>query len=265
MTATPRLTVRRGVPVARRIDVLLEDDDLLVVNKPAGQLTVPGRRGGVSLREAIARLTSVEQSLLLVHRLDRETSGVLLLAKTPGAQRFLARQFQNRQVAKEYLAIVRGRPEDDSGLIHAPLAPHPRVTGKMVVNQKKGRPSQTKWRVVERLGGMTLVRCRPLTGRQHQIRVHLQFIGLPLLVDALYGDSSAFYLSSLKPGYRPSSRHRERPLIDRLTLHAEAISFTHPSIGRCVRVEAPLPKDFRATLTQLRKLSGGESSGFVVY
>jgi 23S rRNA-/tRNA-specific pseudouridylate synthase len=108
--------------------------------------------------------------------------------------------------------------------------------------------------VIERLPGMTLLHCFPLTGRQHQVRVHLQSIGLPLLVDPLYGNSSAFYLSSVKPNYRPSRRHEERPLIDRLTLHAEALSFTHPRTGEPVCVEAPLPKDFRATLTQLRRL-----------
>ena len=241
--------------MSKRVDVLLEDEDLLVVNKPAGVLTVPGRQGGISLREVIARLTRVKQPLLLVHRLDRETSGVLILAKTSQAQSRLSGQFQKGEVEKEYLAIVRGEPEDDSGLIHAALAPHPRVSAKMVVSEK-GRPSQTKWRVVERFGDVTLVRCRPLTGRQHQIRVHLQLIGLPLLVDRLYGRSSAFYLSSVKPGYRPSSRHDERPLIDRLTLHAEAIRFAHPRTGESTRVEAPLPKDLKATLTQLRKLKG---------
>jgi 23S rRNA pseudouridine955/2504/2580 synthase/23S rRNA pseudouridine1911/1915/1917 synthase len=251
--------VRADLPkefrLTRHIDVLFEDEDLLVVDKPAGVLSVPGRQGGISIREVLAASSGSEEPPLIVHRLDRETSGVLVLARTTLAQQGLAQQFEDRQVSKEYLALVVGSPEDESGLIHASIAPHPRVSGKMVVNESKGKASQTRWRVVERLGGVTLLRCQPLTGRQHQIRVHLKLIGLPLLVDPLYGESSAFYLSSVKPDYQFSSRHEERPLIDRLTLHAEAIEFTHPRSAEEMRVEAPLPKDFQATLTQLRKLA----------
>lgn len=248
---------RARVALARKIEVLWEDDDLLVVNKPAGVLTVPGRQGGASLREAIAALTGVERDLRLVHRLDRETSGVLVMVKTVEAQRDLTRQFEKRTVEKQYLALVRGEPDDDSGLIHAALAPHPRITGKMVVKESKGKSAQTRWRVVERFGSASLIRCWPLTGRQHQIRVHLHLIGLPLLVDPLYAGTEAFLLSSLKPGYRPSSRHEERPLIERLTLHAEVIAFAHPTTAAPMRIEAPLPKDFRATLNQFRRLAGG--------
>ena len=241
--------------VESRLEVLLDDENLLAVNKPAGLLTVPGRQGGVSLTEAVAQHTGIEQSLRLVHRLDRETSGVLLLAKTLEAQRALSKQFYDRKVQKEYLAIVRGRTEADQGMIDAPLAPHPRVTSRMVVNEKKGRPAQTEWFVEERFNNdIMLVRCFPKTGRQHQIRVHLAHIGLPLLVDELYAKSSAFFLSEVKSGYRPSSKHEERPLIARLTLHAKAITFVHPTTNQPIRIEAVPPKDFRATLTQLRKI-----------
>jgi len=243
----------RRAGVTPRVNVLFEDDDLLVVNKPAGLLTVPGRQGSVSLREAIARVTEADQPLRLVHRLDRGTSGVLVLAKTLDAQRLLSEQFGNRDVEKNYLAIVRGRPETEQGFIDAPLAPHPRHGQRMIVPGHGGKPSQTQWSVVERWSGLALLRCRPMTGRQHQIRAHLAHIGLPLLVDELYGRSTAFYLSEIKTDYRPSRGHEERPLIARLTLHAERITFTHPSLNEPMRLEAPLPKDFRATLNQLRK------------
>jgi RluA family pseudouridine synthase len=241
--------------MSKRIDILLEDADLIAVNKPAGLLTVPGRKGGVSLREVIGAAAGVHDLLLLVHRLDRQTSGVLLLAKNKDAQRSLQIQFQERRVHKEYLAIVRGQPVEDRGTIQLLMAPHPRVTGKMMVKQHKGKHSTTEWEVAERFFGAALLRCHPLTGRQHQIRVHLAHIGLPLLVDPLYGEAEAFFLSQLKPGYRPSTRHEERPLIDRLTLHAHVLAFTHPRDGRPIRIEAPPPKDFRATLDQLRKVS----------
>lgn len=238
-----------------RLEILLDDQTLLAVNKPAGLLTIPGRQGGVSLSEAVAKHTGVEQSLRLVHRLDRETSGVLILTKTLEAQRALSKQFYDRKVQKKYLALVRGRTEADQGMIDAPLAPHPRVTNRMVVNEKKGRPAQTEWFVEERFNNdIMLVRCLPKTGRQHQIRVHLAHIGLPLLVDELYAKSPAFFLSEIKPGYRPSSKHEERPLIARHTLHAQAITFTHPQTDQQVRIEAKIPKDFKATLTQLRKI-----------
>lgn len=241
--------------MARSIDIVMQDDDLIVVNKPAGLLTVPGRNGGVALREVIARAAGIEDFLLLVHRLDRQTSGLLLLAKHKDAQRHLQTQFEKRQIHKEYLAIVRGLPVEDSGTIELLMAPHARITGKMTVKQNKGKQSRTDWQVVERFRGSALIRCIPHTGRQHQIRVHLAHIGLPLLVDPLYGESEAFFLSQLKPGYRPSSKHEERPLIDRLTLHANVLQFVHPRDNRTVRLEAPPPKDFRATLDQLRKMS----------
>lgn len=243
----------RDASLIRHVKILFEDDDLLVVNKPAGLLTIPGRQGGISLSEAIAHVTGRTESLLLVHRLDRQTSGVLVLAKTEDAQRELSRQFAKREVSKDYLAIVRGRPDEKEGVIDAPLKPHASGGNRMVVSAPKGRPSQTKWSLVEVWTGISLLRCRPLTGRQHQIRVHLKYIGLPLLVDKLYARSEAFYLSQIKSDYRPSSSHEERPLIARLTLHAERITFMHPRYNEQIAIEAPLPKNFRATLNQLRK------------
>jgi RluA family pseudouridine synthase len=237
-----------------QIDILFDDDDLLVINKPAGVLTVPGRDGGRSVREAIAAIEGQEQDLRIVHRLDRHTSGVLVLTRTVEAQRSLSQQFESRTVEKQYLAIVQGNPPDDSGMIHAALGPDPRVTGKMRVSESKGKPAQTRWRVQERFGFATLMRCWPLTGRQHQIRVHLQLINHPLLVDPLYGGAEAFFLSSVKPDYKPSHNRPERPLLDRLSLHAERITFKHPRTGQNLQIDAALPKDFRATLNQFRKL-----------
>jgi RluA family pseudouridine synthase len=242
--------------MSRDITVLFEDADLLVIDKPAGVLSVPGRQGGISIREVLERQRGEPQDFRLVHRLDRDTSGVMVLTKHVDAQRIVSEQFGGRSVSKQYLAIVRGVPEDESGLIHAAIAEDPRRAGRMIISDADGKPAQTRWRLVERLAFASLIRCWPLTGRQHQIRVHMKLMGMPLLVDALYGDSEAFYLSQAKGNYHASRRHEERPLIGRLTLHAEQIQFTHPGTGQTVQFQSPLPRDFRAVLTQLRKLAG---------
>lgn len=239
--------------MAQTLNVLFEDDDILVVNKPAGVLTIPGRQTEESLRDVIARLLRIEASLRLVHRLDRQTSGVLVLAKTLDAQRDLSRQWRHREVDKFYLALVRGTPPQDEGFIDAPLAPHPRKSNLMIVPTVKGRPSQTEWSVVERFRGFALLRCRLLTGRQHQIRVHLKYIGLPLAVDELYGNAKPLLLSEIKRNYRPNRNRIERPLIGRLTLHAERIVFRHPRRDEKLTLDAPLPKDFKAAVNQLHK------------
>lgn len=244
--------------MARAIDILFADDVLMAVNKPAGALTIPGRRSGEAIRELLAR-QGVTGELLIVHRLDRQTSGVLLLARAPEAHQALSGQFARRRVEKSYLALVQGHPEADEGLIDAPLARDPHSATRMIVHARLGKPSRTRWEIVERfaagraLGGIALLRCRPLTGRQHQIRVHLVHAGMPLLVDGTYGRREEFLLSTVKPFYRTRRGEVERPLMARLTLHAEALGFEHPVTHERVRVEAPLPKDFKAVLTQLRK------------
>lgn len=237
-----------------RIDILLDDPAFLAVNKPAGVPTIPGRQGGASVRDLLAR-GGPGGELRIVHRLDKQTSGALLLARTAEAQRALSEQFQRREVEKTYLALVRGAPDRDAGLINAPLARDPKSPTRMVVQPKKGKPSRTRWEVLERFGGIALIRCRPLTGRQHQIRVHLAHASMPLLVDPVYGRSEGFFLSEVKARYKRGKFQEERPLIARLTLHAESLAFAHPATGAPIRVEAPLPKDLRATLNQLRKIA----------
>lgn len=244
------------------LEILFEDDRLIAVAKPANLATIPGRGERDSVLEMLSRQIGLPCSgmsdprLRIVHRLDKGTSGVLLMAKDAAAQRAISEQFQNNQVRKEYLAIVVGRPGEEHGEIDAALAPHPTSRDRMAVN-RHGRSAVTAWKLEQPLGRFSLLRCFPKTGRTHQVRVHLKSIGLPLAVDPLYnpappGREAGIFLSHIKRDYRPTAGENERPLIARLTLHAEKLSLRHPD-GRELSIECPPPKDFRAAVKQLGK------------
>lgn len=240
------------------IEILWGDENYVAIAKPAGLASIPGRGEKTSAFEEVAKVAGlphrgeVDPRLRLVHRIDKETSGLLLFAKNRAAQKHLSHQFQNNQVKKEYVALVTGRPVKDEGEIDAPMARHPSSPRKMAIS-KQGRPARTLWKVEEYLGAFTLLRVFPKTGKTHQIRVHLKSIGLPLAIDSLYNSAApvGIFLSSFKRGYRRSGGE-ERPLISRLTLHAEKLSFKNVD-GRTVELAAPLPKDFRAALNMLKK------------
>ena len=246
------------------LDILAETADWVAVMKPAGLATIPGRAETDSVLERLGRQLGLPSSgtadprVRVVHRLDKDTSGVLLFAKHVAAQRHLSHQFQNNTIQKEYLALVRGRPDQEAGEVDAPLARHAASKERMAIAKHGGRPARTAWRVEEVFRDVALLRVFPKTGKTHQIRVHLQSIGLPLAVDPLYnaprggGPSPGILLSAFKRGYRPAGGEAERPLIERLTLHAEKLTFEDPVRGN-VELVAPLPKDFRAALNMLRK------------
>ncbi|MBC7783711.1 MAG: RluA family pseudouridine synthase [Burkholderiales bacterium] len=249
-----------------RLDILYQDADIVVINKPAHLAAIPGRGETDSVIERLSRNTGLpwkgkdDPRLRVVHRIDKDTTGVLLFAKHIGAQRHLSHQFQNNQIRKEYLALLIGKTVDDDGVIDAPLAPHPTARDRMSVS-KQGRPAITEWRVEKRMRRFTLVRVFPKTGKTHQIRVHFCHYGYPLAIDPLYnsaqsnapaGSPIGIYLSQHKRHYRPTHGEEERPLIARLTLHAHKLGFVHPN-GQEMVIEAPVPKDLRATINQLSK------------
>jgi 23S rRNA pseudouridine1911/1915/1917 synthase len=249
------------------LDVLWSDDDYVAVAKPAGLATIPGRDEDDCVLKRLAEQLglpsagSADPRLRVVHRLDKDTSGVLVFAKNVDAQRSLSHQFQNNLIEKEYLALVVGRPTQTDGEIDAPLAPHPTDPKKMAVVKHAGRSARTLWQVEAKFRSFTLLRVLPKTGKTHQIRVHLKHIGLPLAIDSLYqpalpGKPSAIFLSSFKRDYRPNAGQQERPIIERLTLHAEKLRFKARN-GAPVEVVAPMPKDFRATVNQLRRHGTG--------
>ena len=241
------------------LNILHRTDDLVAVNKPAGLATIPGRGESDSVLEALGRQLGIPSAgesdprVRVVHRLDKDTSGVLLFALNRAAQQHVSHQFQNNTVAKQYLALVRGRPSQGEGSIDAPLAPHPASPKRMGVMKHGGRPARTDWRLEESFRGFSLIRCFPKTGKTHQIRVHLLHASMPLAIDPLYSSGEPILLSQFKRGYRPPSRgEAERPLIDRLTLHAERLSLDDRDGGR-IDLVAELPRDFRAVLNQLRR------------
>lgn len=240
---------------APRWTILHEEPDWLAIDKPAGLLSTPDRfdRDKPNLHDLLtARYGKVHP----IHRLDRETSGVILFARTSEANRQLSRQFEEHTVEKTYLALTRGVPTAATGEIDAPLAECPRRPGLMRIDLRHGQPARTRWRVLEWLGPFTLFEVQPLTGRQHQIRVHLSGMGLPLAVDPEYGGNTALFLSEFKPGYKRATGGGERPLIARLTLHAARLRFRHPSTQEPIEVTAPLPHDFEVALKQIRRWVG---------
>ncbi len=231
--------------------LLYVDDVLLAVNKPAGLPTLPD-----GYDPAAPHVSSVLPSqfgkVWIVHRLDRETSGVLVLARTPAAHQSLNEQFETRQIAKVYHAIVRGSPKWTEYTVHLPLRPDGDRQHRTVVDYEQGKPCTTSLQVLQRLGRYSLIEARPEAGRTHQIRVHLAHQGYPIIADPLYGDGQGIFLSQLKPGYKKKDTP-EAPLLARLGLHAWSLTLTHPFTNQPLYFEAPYPKDFRMALEQLRK------------
>ena len=241
-------------------ELIHEDKDVLVVSKPAGLLTIPDRFGNTdSLLEALRKDFG---DVWVVHRLDRETSGILCFARNEAAHRHLSMQFEHHTTDKFYLALVDGVLHHDEGEIDKPIGEHPTIPGKMVV-ASWGKASLTFFRVRERFKHFTLVEAQLKTGRTHQIRIHFQSIGYPLAVDALYGRRQGFFLSEVKGKKYKSGKYsgEEKPLMSRTSLHAYRLRFDHPVSGERLEFEAPLPKDFNAVLNQLRKLEGVSGPG----
>lgn len=274
--ASPRRPPARALPVTFP-DILFEDDLLVAFDKPSGLPVVSERRGGAQatlmglVRQRYGPLTAN------VHRLDAETSGVVLCAKTKAALDFLSGQFQSKTVRKTYYALV-GLPEaggaavtgavgDARGSLPAEFSVELALgedevdpARVRVFRKRGGKPSVTEFRVLESFGRFAWLECRPLTGRTHQVRVHLAASGAPVLNDRLYGDCApALLLSGLKRHYK--GREAEKPLISRLALHAGTLAFNHPARQEPIEVTAPLPREFEIALKYLRKFPATRARG----
>jgi 23S rRNA pseudouridine955/2504/2580 synthase/23S rRNA pseudouridine1911/1915/1917 synthase len=240
------------MPRLKALEILYEDAHLIAVNKPSGLLSIPGRE--IDENSVLRQLQQRHAELFIVHRLDRDTSGVLIFAKDAESHRILSAQFSSRQVKKTYLALVRGRPVEQSFSINLKLIVD--ANGKTQVS-KTGKVSSTHCTVLELYSRYALLEVHPVTGRQHQIRVHLAQIGHALAVDQDYGSPKPLTIKDIKPGFRHSGDIMEpQPsLMARTPLHAQSIEFQHPKDGRVMILHAGMPKDMKAVLTQLRKWS----------
>jgi len=252
--------IPREAPTPENIplDILYQDDHLAVVNKPAGMVVHPARGNwSGTLASALqhhfgGRLSSTGGPSRpgIVHRLDRDTSGAILVACTDSAHAKLAAQFQSRSIEKEYFALVAGCPDRDRDIIEQPIGVHPQARKKMAIRRDESvsRPAHTFYEVRERFDGFAAVKVLPKTGRTHQIRVHFSHIGCPLLCDRQYGGRSRITRGEIR-----RDADDTLVLLARQALHAARLKLTHPATGKPLQVEAPLPDDMAAVLAQLRE------------
>jgi len=244
-------------PEALPLAIVYEDEDLLVIDKPAGLVVHPG--AGVPTGTLVHALLHHDPAIAtvggegrpgIVHRLDRETTGLLVVARTARAYRALVEQIRTRAVQRHYAALVWGDPRGDAGTIEAPIGRDPRQRKRMAVVRRGGRPARTLWEVAERFGLFALLHVRLDTGRTHQIRVHLAHARMPVVGDPLYGGRGKKQLSA-DPRQRSLAGALLRDL-PRQALHAMELTFPHPVHGNVLHFTSPLPDDFAQALDRLR-------------
>ncbi len=223
--------------------ILSEDDDYVLINKPPFISTLEDRHEGVNILGLARKYAGDAQ---VCHRLDKDTSGVLAIAKNPEAYRHLSMQFEHREVTKIYHAIVDGIHDFDNRIVNAPILKQNDGTARI---SSKGKDAETSFSTLRAFSKHTLIECRPATGRMHQIRVHLASLGASITGDSAYG-GKPFFVSSIKRGFRTKKMTDEEPLMKRMALHAFSLEFSGID-GATVAVEAPYPKDFAAVLKQL--------------
>ncbi|HTH55447.1 MAG TPA: RluA family pseudouridine synthase [Cyclobacteriaceae bacterium] len=225
--------------------VLFEDQDYLLINKPPFISTLEDRNESTTIL-SLAR--EVEPDPQVCHRLDKDTSGVLAIAKNPAAYRHLSMQFENREVTKTYHAVADGVHHFENKLVDAPIVKL--NNGTVRINKQEGKDAQTYFTTEQAFKNHTLIRCNPVTGRMHQIRIHLALLRASITGDETYG-GKPFFVSSIKRGFQLKKMTDEEPLMKRMALHAFSLEFALLD-GKKIKVEAPYPKDMKALLKQLQ-------------
>ncbi|MFC1676844.1 RluA family pseudouridine synthase [Planctomycetota bacterium] len=251
----PELPDREITPEDIPLNIIYEDDDIIILNKQSNIIVHPARGNlhGTLVNGLAFYCQNLSSGLGelrpgIVHRLDRNTTGCMVVTKNDIAQWKIAKQFELRQTKKTYLAIVHGQPELDADRIKAPLGVHPRIREKYAVRPEKGKEAVTFYEVLERFRGFSLLKLTPHTGRTHQLRVHLAHIKHPVVADDMYG-GKLVYPWQLQNG-EPAV---EEPVIGRTALHAYSLEFKHPGTEKQVKFEAPIPEDMQHLLDMLRK------------
>ncbi len=232
------------------LTIIFENDDIVAINKPAGLLSIPDReQSEISLKELLINKFG---SIFTVHRLDKDTSGLILFAKNEQAHKYFSNLFEERKIEKFYLGIVHGSPQDKTGNIDAPISEHPVNKGMMAIH-RNGKPSLTSYEVIDSNPNYSLVSFQLHTGRTHQIRIHSKNIGHPLVCDPLYGDGKPLLLSTIKKRFKLSKHdEEERPMINRLALHSYKLVFNDRNNER-IELTAEMPKEFKAVMQQVKK------------
>ena len=236
---------------------IYSDDDIVILNKKSGLLIAADR---YDLDAPRLDLLAEKEfgKLYAVHRIDKDTSGIIIYARNPEAHKNISEQFQERKVQKVYHCLVHGRPMWNTLRVELPLLPDGDARHKTVVNKRYGKPSTTDFKVIAECGPYTWIEARPKTGRTHQIRVHLAENGFSIVCDPLYsGNQKPIRLSEIKRSWR-GDELEEQPLLSRLALHAYKITFAHPKTGEQITFSAPYPKDMEATRKQMAKIFGSD-------
>lgn len=235
----PSPEIKDVIPEDIPLDIIYEDDTIIVVNKSAGMVVHPaaGNKTGTLVNALLFHCGALPDAddLLrpgVVHRLDKDTSGVMVVAKTSKALRSLAKQFQNRTIKKTYLAFVEKRVELDNGIVDAPLGRHSVDRKKMDIEHVDGKNARTVYHVIQRYDDFTFLRLEPETGRTHQIRVHMKYLGYPIIGDQKYGKGQG---------------------MDRQALHAESLEFTHPKTGKKVKFSVSMPEDMKEFMEKMKR------------
>lgn len=235
-----------------KLDIIFQNNHFIAINKSAGLLSIPDRFGKDPSVKSL--LQDKLGKIFTVHRLDKETSGLIIFAKDEVTHKDLSQKFEGREVDKFYAGLVSGTLMNREGTIDVPIMEHPGKSTLMMAN-KKGKPSVTDYKVLEEFGLFSWVQFQIHTGRTHQIRVHAKYIGNSVVCDELYGDGQPVLLSSIKRKFKLSKNElEERPILNRLALHSWQLKFTDAE-GTRHELEAPLSKDLKALLQQLRKNS----------
>lgn len=258
----PELPSKEILPEDIPLNIIYEDDDIIVLNKQPDMIVHPARGNTHgTLVNALAHYSEKLSTGLgefrpgIVHRLDKNTTGVMVVTKNDTAQWKIAKQFEHRQVQKTYQAIVHGTPQLDADRIAAPLGIHPKVREKYAIRSEAGKEAITFYEVLEQFRGFSLLKLNPKTGRTHQIRVHLAYIKHPIVGDDMYG-GKLVYLWQLKDAEQ-AEQAVEESIINRVCLHAHILQFKHPTTEKQVTYEAPLPDDMQNLLKMLRKYRKG--------